>query len=115
MKSKAKISLVIAPLVLATVAAAVVYSLSERSSTIEETAIPPTPTREGQSPATPTGVEEQREVPTTEQAGINLDCARRYCSPKELKRYIDLAAEYENGFVQIHLTDNQSGAWSLCC
>ncbi len=108
MKSKAKTSFVIALLILATVAAAVVYSLSQRSSTVEQTVAPPTPTREEQSTATPTETEERREVPTTKQAGINLDCARRYCSPKELKRYIDLAAEYENGFVQIHLTDNQS-------
>lgn len=42
------------------------------------------------------------------QAGITLDCARRYYSPKELREYIDLLAGRSGSFLQLHLTDNEN-------
>ncbi len=42
------------------------------------------------------------------QFGITLDCARRYHTVAEIKKYIDLLSAKENSFFQLHLTDNEN-------
>ncbi len=42
------------------------------------------------------------------QFGITLDCARRYHTVAEIKKYIDVLATTENSFFQLHLTDNEN-------
>ncbi|MGN0393840.1 MAG: family 20 glycosylhydrolase, partial [Coprococcus sp.] len=42
------------------------------------------------------------------QSGILLDCARRYYSVAEIKKYIDILSENENSFLQLHLSDNEN-------
>ena len=42
------------------------------------------------------------------QSGIMLDCARRYYSVEEIKKYIDILAEESNSFLQLHLSDNEN-------
>lgn len=40
--------------------------------------------------------------------GMNLDCARAYFSPKEIKAYIDYLSKFKNSFLQLHFTDNEN-------
>ncbi len=42
------------------------------------------------------------------QFGITLDCARRYHTVAEIKKYIDVLSTKENAFFQLHLTDNEN-------
>ncbi|PIE72509.1 MAG: hypothetical protein CSA20_07675 [Deltaproteobacteria bacterium] len=42
--------------------------------------------------------------------GISLDCARRFYTVSEIKRYIDLLSLQPNSFLQLHLTDNENVA-----
>lgn len=45
---------------------------------------------------------------TAPQNGINLDCARRYYSVEEIKKYIRLLSGQEHSFLQLHLTDDEN-------
>ncbi len=44
------------------------------------------------------------------QFGINLDVARRFYTPDEIKKYIDLVSTYDKSFLQLHLSDDQNAA-----
>ncbi|PID52750.1 MAG: molecular chaperone TorD [Candidatus Moraniibacteriota bacterium] len=42
------------------------------------------------------------------RTGINIDCARRFCTLDELKKYVDIVAEDRNPFIHVHFTDNEN-------
>ncbi len=42
------------------------------------------------------------------RTGITIDCARRFCTHDELKKYIDTVAEDDNPFIHVHFTDNEN-------
>ncbi|MCL2464857.1 MAG: beta-N-acetylhexosaminidase, partial [Micrococcales bacterium] len=53
----------------------------------------------------PTGVIE--DAPSSAWRGVHLDVARHFAPPREVRRFIELAAMHHLNVVQLHLTDDQ--------